>query len=152
MTGSFKLWILNWGSCVSQLLFLHPLQQIFHSSRCLFVLLLSHHPVLSSHFLTHTQQQTASWLASQWDYKLGEILGMVVSQFSARSSDVLFFSEPEPPASAQEVAKAWSPQVSQWDVLVLFLEVLPPLRPHHQLPHWTTVCHRVTSVKHAGWV
>ena len=27
--------------------------------------------------------------------------------------------------------------VRQWDMLALHPEVLPPLRPHQQLPHWT---------------
>ena len=86
---------------------LHSLQQIFHSLWFLFVLLLSHHPVLSSHFLTHTQQQTASWLASQWNYRLYEIRGMVVSSLAAKANDVLLFSELESPASTHQLTEAW---------------------------------------------
>lgn len=44
--------------------FLTPFNK-FSTLQFLSVLLLSHHPVLPSYFLAHTQQQTASWLASQ---------------------------------------------------------------------------------------
>lgn len=59
----FKLCILNWGSHVS-LAFSSASSTNFPLTVSL-VLLLSHHQILSSHFLAHTQQQTASWLASQ---------------------------------------------------------------------------------------
>lgn len=126
-------------------LFPHPLQQIFHFSQFLIVLLLSS-PVLPSDFLAHSQRQTASWLASQGDYRHNEIWGMVVSQFSLQIQRC-------PPL------RAWIPCLHMpghkgisegQDTLALYPEFLPSLpQPHHQLPH-ETAQFTITSCKHSG--
>ena len=143
---------------MSNLPLLHSLQQIFHSLWFLFVLLRSHHPVLSSHFLTHTQQQTASWLASQWNYRLYEIRGMVVSSLAAKANDVLLFSELVSPASTHQLPEAW-PHIQRgantsktWECAGLLSWRSPSPDSSPGAMQACALGHRVISFRHPGEV
>ena len=126
MAGSFKLYILNWGS-MSHSLFPPPFNKFStpHGfSLSSYSLITQFFPPTSSPTLNSRQQvgwppdeTTDSMKSKGWQFH------------GLDANDVFLYTEPESPACTHEVAKAQPTQVRQQNVLALCPEVLRLPRP-----------------------